>query len=136
MIRFAALAPYKIPCLIARRFKPSLIMPTHSSLFALPKTGNGLFGLTNKESILVAGSLLVLYGCYRVWTSYNMRRKMPPGPMGLPFIGSKNLLPDVKPWWTFEKLNKLYGEHQSSPSLALDIYILVYALQALSCLSS
>lgn len=89
-------------------------MPAYSSLFNFPKAGRGILDLTNKEATLVVGALVVLYGCYRAWKSYNMRRKMPPGPMGLPFIGSRYLLPALKPWWTFEKMNKIYGEHRTS----------------------
>ena len=74
------------------------------------KAGLDLLGLTNKEAILLTAALIVLYGCYRAWKTIDMRRKMPPGPMGVPFVGNKNQIPPIKPWWTFEKLNKAYGE--------------------------
>ena len=35
---------------------------------------------------------------------------MPPGPLGLPFIGNKHQMPAVKPWRHFEKLNKHFGK--------------------------
>jgi hypothetical protein len=83
-------------------------MPSHT-LVELLKGSLELPDLTNKEALLLAVFLLVLYGCFSAWKTYDVRRKMPPGPMGAPFIGNKNQIPSTKPWWTFEKLNQTYG---------------------------
>lgn len=63
----------------------------------------------NKQSIAqVSGLFLFLVGFYSLRSFYR-RRNMPPGPIGLPFIGNKHQMPAIKPWRTFEQLNKQYG---------------------------
>lgn len=57
---------------------------------------------------LALGAGIVVFLGYVIKT-VNNRRKMPPGPVGLPFIGNKHQMPPSKPWRKFEQLNKQYG---------------------------
>ncbi|THH09691.1 hypothetical protein EW145_g1830 [Phellinidium pouzarii] len=59
--------------------------------------------------VLVLGTTLAILFAGHVWQNASLRRKMPPGPHGLPLIGNSHQIPAVKPWRTFEKLNKVYG---------------------------
>ena len=38
------------------------------------------------------------------------KRRMPPGPKGLPFVGNKHQVPSIKPWRMFKKWNDQYGQ--------------------------
>jgi hypothetical protein len=62
------------------------------------------------DALLVTFILLAIMVVQAV-RGISLRRKMPPGPQGLPWVGNKHQIPAVKPWRAFEKLNKQYGEH-------------------------
>lgn len=58
--------------------------------------------------------LLACIGAYVLyeitnWLTTRRRKRMPPGPMGLPWIGNKNQVPAIKPWRKFKEWNKQYG---------------------------
>ncbi|EMD37058.1 hypothetical protein CERSUDRAFT_114955 [Gelatoporia subvermispora B] len=40
---------------------------------------------------------------------WDILRRMPPGPRGLPFIGNKHQVPSIKPWRKFAEWNRQYG---------------------------
>ncbi|KAL0067441.1 hypothetical protein AAF712_005428 [Marasmius tenuissimus] len=40
---------------------------------------------------------------------YNMRKIMPPGPLGNPLTGNTSQMPAVKPWRRFKEWNEIYG---------------------------
>jgi hypothetical protein len=58
------------------------------------------------QAILTLGIGYVWWGVVR-W--YRLRQIMPPGPLGLPWIGNKNQVPSYKPWQKFEEWNQEYG---------------------------
>ncbi|THV08021.1 cytochrome P450 [Dendrothele bispora CBS 962.96] len=60
----------------------------------------------NVQPIIACILALVLYSALR-WV--NTRNKMPPGPLGIPFLGSRHQMPILKPWRKFTEWNKHYG---------------------------
>lgn len=49
------------------------------------------------------------YVVFEVLRWFRLRQLMPPGPLGLPWIGNKNQVPSSKPWVKFEEWNRAYG---------------------------
>lgn len=62
----------------------------------------------DKTALLIC-FLVSLWALVRLWGTYWRFQRLPPGPRGLPFIGSKHQVPSVKPWRKFEEWNKHYG---------------------------
>ena len=57
--------------------------------------------------------MTILVGIVAIWIVTYYRspwRKLPPGPPGLPFIGSPLALKERRLWLTFTKWSKLYGK--------------------------
>lgn len=55
-------------------------------------------------------SVFVLCTVRSVITWYLKRRAMPPGPLGLPWIGNRHQMPALKPWRKFAEWNRDYGK--------------------------
>ncbi|KAJ3871066.1 cytochrome P450 [Lentinula edodes] len=47
--------------------------------------------------------------------SYFERRKMPPGPLGIPILGNLFQMPTQIPWIYFQKFSQSYGQHTPFP---------------------
>ena len=77
---------------------------------------------------LAIGAGIVVFLGYVIKT-VNMRRKMPPGPVGLPFLGNKHQMPPVKPWRKFEELNKIYGQYK----IRFGMHLLLLMVVTVSC---
>lgn len=77
---------------------------------------------------LAIGAGIVVFLGYVIKT-VNMRRKMPPGPVGLPFLGNKHQMPPVKPWRKFEELNKVYGQCK----ICFGMHLLLLMMVVVSC---
>ncbi|KAJ7594361.1 cytochrome P450 [Mycena floridula] len=58
------------------------------------------------DVIALTLSSLLLYSVLK-W--FFLRARMPPGPLGIPFIGNRYQIPGVKPWVKFAEWNRLYG---------------------------
>ncbi|KAL0946074.1 hypothetical protein HGRIS_012347 [Hohenbuehelia grisea] len=56
---------------------------------------------------IVAGFFLTFLWYTLRW--FRLRRSMPPGPLGFPFIGNSHQIPEIKPWRKFTSLNEQYG---------------------------
>ncbi|TFY71792.1 hypothetical protein EVG20_g1219 [Dentipellis fragilis] len=68
--------------------------------------------LDNLRGNLVLSTSLVLLITYVVYTFIDYaarRRKMPPGPRGVPWIGNRHQVPSIKPWRKFAQWNREYG---------------------------
>ena len=61
--------------------------------------------------LALAGFLIAQW----IYTTVILRKKMPPGPLGLPFIGNSYSIPNVKPWRAFTELNAAYGAFSFLP---------------------
>lgn len=53
--------------------------------------------------------LLMIYTLHAILDWSAKRRRMPPGPRGLPFLGNTYQLRSFMPWKTFAQWNKQYG---------------------------
>ena len=55
---------------------------------------------------------------------FRTRKRLPPGPQGVPFLGNKHQVPPIKPWRKFEEWNKQYGKFfvlQSGDIVVIDV---------------
>lgn len=68
-----------------------------------------MYVLTELIPLLVA--CVGAYVLYEIgdWTTSRKTKRMPPGPMGLPWIGNRNQVPVIKPWRKFKEWNEQYG---------------------------
>jgi hypothetical protein len=64
-------------------------------------------GSSHLQSFVVCILALALYSILK---RINARGKMPPGPVGVPFLGNNRYqMPALKPWRKFTEWNKRYG---------------------------
>ncbi|KAG6887755.1 hypothetical protein C0995_013045 [Termitomyces sp. Mi166 len=62
---------------------------------------------TSWTSLVIAAYLACLLHFVLKWL--NLRRSMPPGPLGIPFIGNMHQMPSEKPWVKFTEWKSRYG---------------------------
>ncbi|KJA23839.1 hypothetical protein HYPSUDRAFT_214889 [Hypholoma sublateritium FD-334 SS-4] len=70
------------------------------------------------DLIQLIAALAVAYLLYYLLRWHNLRKSMPPGPLGLPWVGNRYQLPAIRPWIKFAEWNKQYG-YKSSFALVL-----------------
>lgn len=70
--------------------------------------GHFLF-LPTLNQLIFGGLSIVILILWGSGSLYARRRRMPPGPKGLPFVGNKHQVPSIKPWRMFKKWNEQYG---------------------------
>ncbi|TFY79497.1 hypothetical protein EWM64_g4512 [Hericium alpestre] len=65
-----------------------------------------LHGILSPTALIL---FLVTYVAYAFIDYAARRRRMPPGPLGLPWVGNRHQVPSIKPWRQFAKWNRQYG---------------------------
>ena len=100
------------------RIAPARVMSRSSSILPVPFSWTGvpdsnMAGQDIKTTTfgpqvlaIIATLAFVLVYSVREW---NVRRRMPPGPRGIPFLGNKHQVPASKPWIKFKEWNEQYG---------------------------
>jgi cytochrome P450 len=58
---------------------------------------------------LVVAASFILLVTYQIYQYYALRRRMPPGPLGMPLIGNIAEIPKAQAWRTYAEWHKKYG---------------------------
>lgn len=67
------------------------------------------------QNTLILAVSIVLLTLFYTYRYYAFRRRLPPGPRGLPFIGNLHQAPKSYPWRTYAEWHKKYGPVFSLP---------------------
>jgi len=69
-----------------------------------------MFSIPTNVFLLLGGIATV--SCYYCVSNQRYKRKLPPGPKGLPILGNVLDVPAVRQWETFRDWGNQYGEHR------------------------
>ena len=84
----------------------------------MPSSINAFLSINNSNYVSLA-FLLVILAIVHAVSTYRVRLKMPPGPLGIPILGNIFQVPNSMPWFKFTEWKRKYGMFQHLPAFPI-----------------